>query len=356
MKKSKLHLLRQYAGDLSGLYGMQDYTFNEGRAKGLRAIDMKNGRGLAATLLPDRCLDIPYCSYRGANLSLVLKPGLSAPAYYRAEGTRGFLRQFNGGLLTTCGLMNAGGPCEVNGQTHGLHGDIANTPGAGINKEELVDNDAIILQVSATMREACAFGEHMALHRKIRMETETNTIHICDEVENCGFEDAPLINLYHINFGYPLLDEGARVYFSTADVAPRDTVAQNELDTYHIIDPPTVNRPEACFIHTGGGGAQFGMLYNKTLGLAAIVHYTTDELPLFLQWKCMAAGEYALGLEPSAAGFWGLAYALQHGLIRYLPAGGTQSYHIRIEVLDDAIDADRAKTEAYIARCKEARR
>ena len=127
MKKSGLQALRKVAGDLSGLYGMQDFTYNEGKAKGMRAIRLDNELGLSATLLADRCLDIPYFSYKGINIGLVLKPGLSEPRFFEEKGARGFLKQFNGGLLTTCGLRNAGAAGELDGIENGLGGMIVLT-------------------------------------------------------------------------------------------------------------------------------------------------------------------------------------------------------------------------------------
>jgi len=336
MKKSELQNLRRYAGDLSGLYGMLDFTFNEGNAKGMRAIQLSNGKGLSAVLLPDRCLDIPFCNYKGVNLGLVLNQGLCAPGLFSDDDGRGFNRQFYGGLLTTCGLFNAGPPCEDDGRMHAMHGRIHNIPGENINKEEITDGDDIVLQVSAEMREASLFGEHVVLMRQIKMETESNRLIITDTVENRGFEPVPLCILYHFNFGYPLLDSGAKLHFSTTDVEPRNETAAAGLSKYNLIEEPEMGRPEECFIHTGGTGMQFGMLHNEKLGMAVAVHYNIDELPLFCQWKNMMSGDYALGLEPSAAGFYGLKNAREKGLVRFLESGKSQSYEVCIEVIDDS--------------------
>ena len=348
MLKSKQSELRMVAGDLSGLYGMRDFTYNEGKAKGMRAISMENGNGLAATLLADRCLDIPFLSYKGINLGLVTKTGLSGPQHFVEDEKKGFLRQFNGGLLTTCGLLNAGVNCEFNGRKYGLHGRIHDIPGVSVNKRELVENDEIILQASAVMREACVFEEFMELRRAVEMQTESNILRITDEVANMGFERTPLVNLYHVNFGYPLVDSGARMYFSTQKAVARDDIAERSFDKYGLVENAEIGRPEECYIHTGGGGAQYGMIHNEALGIAVVVHYDADELPIFCEWKCMMAGDYAVGLEPSAAGFWGLRYAVENGLARYLEPGESANIHIGIEVTDDS-----GKIRDYASKCKE---
>ena len=350
MKRSELQNLRKYAGDLSGIYGMQDITYNEGKAKGMRAIQLKNGQGLEATLLPDRCLDIPYFSYKGINLGLVTKVGLSAPTYFTEDGVRGFLKQFNAGLLTTCGLTYSGAPSEIDGREYGLHGVIGNTPCTSVNKEEVYEDDAISLQVSGDVQEACVFSEYVAMHRKMKMETESNIFHIIDTIENRDFEPVPLMNLYHINFGYPLLDASCRVYFSTEKVEPRDEIALQGMSRYSFIEEPEIAKDEECYIHTGGKGSQFAMVHNPKLGIAAVVHYDIDDLPLFNEWKCMKSGDYALGLEPSAAGFWGLKYAKEHNLPQYLQSGETKAYHIRIEILDDS-----KAIQSYVSKCKESK-
>ena len=60
MKRSELQNLRKYAGDLSGIYGMQDITYNEGRAKGMRAIPVSythlHRKGSKANNIQDECL------------------------------------------------------------------------------------------------------------------------------------------------------------------------------------------------------------------------------------------------------------------------------------------------------------
>ena len=348
MLKSKLKELRMVAGDLSGLFGMEDYTYNEGKAKGMRAIRMNNGKGLMATLLPDRCLDIPYLSFNGINLGLVTKTGLSGPQYFVEDGKLGFLKQFNGGLLTTCGLLTAGADCEYEGREYGLHGQIHNIPGYNVNKSELVEGDEIILQASAVMREACVFNENLELGRIIEMETEKNAIRITDTVKNLGFNRAPFVNLYHVNFGYPFINDGARMYFSAEKVVPRDEIAEKSFDKYNIVEKAEIGRPEECYIHTGGGGTQFGMILNDNLGIAAIVSYDAGELPIFCEWKCMMAGDYAVGLEPSVAGFWGIRRAIEDGLARFLEPGEEQKIHLCVEILDDS-----AAIAGYASKCKE---
>ena len=128
MKKSEMQTLRQYVGDLDSIFGIKDYTYNDGPARGMRAFDVKNGKGLEMTLAADRGLDIPGLRYKGVNVSFAAKVGLRAPSLYTEDAGRGFLKQFNAGMLTTCGITYAGAACEDGGRKLGLHGNYDNTP------------------------------------------------------------------------------------------------------------------------------------------------------------------------------------------------------------------------------------
>jgi hypothetical protein len=176
----------------------------------------------------------------------------------------------------------------------------------------------------------------MLLKREMTVETERSVLHVRDAVENQGFAEQPLMMVYHINFGYPLLDNGARVYANSKTVVPRDDVAKANFSKYNLIEAPGVGRPEECFFHTRPEGEAFAMLDNPKLGIAAIVRYDAEVLPLMCQWKCMHAGDYALGLEPTTAGVLGRAAAREAGELPTLAPGQTREFNFSIELTDDA--------------------
>lgn len=348
MKSSDKRQLRMVAGDLSGLYGMTDVILNNGRSKGVRAIEMKTDKGLNCMVLADRCLDIPYLSYKGTNLGLVTKVGVSSPNLYTEDDVRGFMKQFNAGLITTCGITYAGQAGEYNGRAYGLHGGIANTPAENVNFFETVENDEIVLNICGDVREACVFEECMYLRRSIKLYTEQNIISIEDTVENCGFTKQPAMNLYHINFGYPLLDKGAKCYFTAPNIEPYNEISKEKMGTYALMESPYPEGPELVYTHTGDTGNGYGMLYNEALNLAVVVHYDADTMPYFNEWKSLVGGDYAIGLEPCISGFRGRAYAEKNGLIKYVEPGERMVFKFSIEVLDDI-----KKIHEYAKKCKE---
>ena len=348
MKRSQAFELRKWCGDPSALCGVRDFVFNDGPARGMRAFDLKNGRGIEMTVLADRGLDIPYLSYKGVNAGLLNKVGVRSPYLYREDDAAGFLKQFYAGLLTTGGLSYAGAPCEEDGRRLGLHGPYDNLPASQARAYEDYEGDDLVLRVCGEVRESEVFGPNLLLRRQLTLDTERDELHIRDVVENQGFDTSPLMMVYHITFGYPLLDEGARTYYSTTEVEPRTEFARQGMHNYDIMEAPGVGREEQCYFHTGHSGKDaFAMLHNEKLGIAAIVRYDSTVLPLLCEWKCMRAGEYALGLEPTSCGVVSRAEVRKNGTLTFLDSGEAREFNVTIELTDDTGRIDDLKARVH---------
>ena len=336
MKKSQEYALRMKCGDPSALCGIKDYVFNDGPARGVRALDLKNGRGIEMTILADRGLDIPYLSYKGYNIGLLNKVGVRSPYLYQEEGAQGFLKQFYAGMLTTCGMSYAGAAGEDEGRQLGLHGPFDNLPAFGVTAWEDYEGDDKVLRVAGKVREAEVFGPNLLMTRRFTLDTERDELHIHDVVENQGFATSPLMLVYHINFGYPILDAGAKTYYSTSEVAPRTDFAAEGMHNFDVMEEPGIGQDEQCYYHTGHGeGEAFAMLHNEKLGIAGIVRYDKAVFPLLCEWKCMRAGEYALGLEPTTSGVVSRAETRANGMLTYIEPGETREFNVTIELTDD---------------------
>ncbi len=72
-----------------------------GKGDGMRILQMKNGKGLMATFVPDRCLDLYRLEYKGINLGFFSPAGYVAPAYYNKDE---FLRSFTAGFSPPAAL------------------------------------------------------------------------------------------------------------------------------------------------------------------------------------------------------------------------------------------------------------
>ena len=348
MRQSELFELRKKCGDPSALCGIKDYVFNDGPARGVRAFDLKNGRGIEMTVLADRGLDIPFLSYKGHNIGLLNKVGIRSPYLFQEDGASGFLKQFYAGMMTTCGLTYAGAAGVDGGRALGLHGPYDNIPAAKVSAWQDCEGDEIVLRVAGEVREAEVFGANMVLTRQLTLDTERDAVHIHDVVENQGFDTQPLMMIYHINFGYPMLDDGAKAYFSTAEVRPRTDFAAEGMHNYDVMEAPGVGRDEQCYYHTGHAeGEAFAMLHNEKLGIAAAVRYDKAVFPLLCEWKCMRAGEYALGLEPTTSGVVNRAEARENGMLTHLEPGEQRTFDVTIELMDDPARIDAFKARAH---------
>jgi hypothetical protein len=83
------------------------------------------------------------------------------------------------------------------------------------------------------------------------------------------------------------------------------------------------------------GEDAFVMIHNEALQLAAIVHFDAAVFPLLCEWKCMRAGDYALGLEPTTSGVNNRSVARENGMLTYLEPGATREYTVSLEFTDD---------------------
>ncbi len=331
----KRQLLR-YIGDCNQLFGIKEYTLSDGKAKGVKAFDVRNGSGLEFTVLADRCLDISSLAFKSLNCSYLSKTGMIAPEYYEASGT-GFLRNFFAGFLTTCGLRNVGNACEVDGEPLSMHGRISNIPGEEICASTDWVDGVPVMTISGKMREARMFGENLVLKRKIICRYGENAISIQNCVENLGFTREPLMLLFHFNLGYPLLDEEAMLVTPTGTLLPRDAEASKGSSSYHHMQPPTPSYREQVFYHNllaDNNGDTCVALINHRIELGLAISFNKKQLFNFTQWKQMGEGEYVLGMEPCNCYVGGRLDPLNNSVLEYLEPGESKNFDIRVELVN----------------------
>ena len=161
------------------------------------------------------------------------------------------------------------------------------------------------------MREAELFGENLVLKRTITTIWPKKEIRIRDVIENQSFREEPLMLLYHINAGYPLLDEEAEILIPTRKTTPRDADAKRQMENWSTMEAPVDNEPEAVFLHelyAEENGKTEVAVINPKLGLGFSVEFSGKELPYFMEWKSTASGDYVVGLEPANSSVYGRAH------------------------------------------------
>ena len=255
------------------------YTLTEGREKGLDVLDCDNGK-IRFLLNVSKACDIMQLYHEGQNMSFVSKNGFT-------KREISFLKRFEGGMLYTCGLDSVGGR-----DGYELHGTLHNIP-AEIIRAECNENGII---VEAIIRDTALFGKNLVLKRKIFTEISGDSITLEDTLINEGYKAEEYCLLYHINVGYPMLDDGVKVIADVESYTPRTAWAKQNEATMYAMNEAVPNQEEACYFLKLSKPEI--ALVNEKIGKKFTVSYSGDTLPCFVEWKSMASGDYALGLEP----------------------------------------------------------
>lgn len=318
-----------YIGHPSQLCAVEEVRLISGKGDGMRLLQVRNAAGLEFTVAADRCADIYRLIFKGHNMGYFAPNGYVAPAYYDDVGA-GFLKSFTAGFLTTCGLSTAGSGCEDEGEQLPLHGTIGNTPCERIWWTEDEEN----IYIHAHVSEEQVFRNKLYLTRVITCKKWENSFTIADTVENRGHADTPVMLLYHINMGYPLLSENAIVDIPSESVEPRDARAAEDLDTWRKMLPPTPGFEEQCYFHTFAGAGK-ASIYNPDIKKKLTLSFDKDVLDHFTQWKMMGYRDYVLGLEPSNCALSGRAAQRQSGELKYLRPGEKKTYVVKVDLTEE---------------------
>lgn len=330
--------LKPYIGSMQQMAGIRTSTLDDGKGRGLRVADVDNGSGLTFTVQLDRGMDIGKASFNGVPLAYMSPVGYSHPSHFESEGLR-WLRNFTAGLMTGCGLRNIGIPDPgVEGHVDGpmgLHGRLSNTPAEQVAvTEEWVDGQ-YQMHLSGTVRETCFFHENLELKRTLSTALGENSITLTDCVTNRGTTPSPLMLLYHINLGFPLLSETATLSARVKKTTPRDATAAKDIQTWAQCQTPTAGYTEQCFFHdleTDDDGMARMSLRNPDSAIALDVAYRKAELPFFTQWKMMGEQEYVLGLEPGNAHPDGQTQAKKNNTLRIIEPDETIEHKVVLSV------------------------
>lgn len=329
-------------GHPTQLYRVEESRLVGGKGDGMRLLNLHSGSGLQVTLLPDRCLDPARVEYKGYNLGFFSPCGYVAPEHYDKDD---FLRSFTAGFMTTCGLKNAGSPSIDEGEECVTHGRISNTPCENLTYQADYTNDEGKITVSGTMNEAIIFNEKLQLHREITMQG--NTIEFHDTVTNLGGETQPLMVLYHVNMGYPLLDSCLEMMVPACATRARDPRAQEGIDQWNVIPEPEAGFAEQCYYHdiAQADGEKAVAVYNPQIGVGMKMEYSADTLDSFTEWKMCGVRDYVLGLEPSNCHVEGRDKMRRDGRLHFIDPFETVKYTLRFTIFEGEEHAASVRNE-----------
>jgi hypothetical protein len=321
-----------------------------GGGQSVRAAFFDTGSGLRFTVALDRGGDIVDAAYDEFGLAYLTPNGLLPPSPAYMAGNE-WLVGWAGGLVTTCGPHYIGGARVEDGTQTSLHGRYSQQ----VAMIETLRNpdpwrDRPDMELGLIVRDARIFGPSFEIRRTIRCTLGEPVIAIEDEVTNRGETRAAHHWLYHCNFGYPLLDRGARfIYRGPSEywmippppgediVQPLSAAAMNRLKRV----------PEPLAEHAGcverglivevpgdlAGVARIGVI-NPALKLGVEISYSAKALPRVANWQHFGPrGCYASALEMFSGSLLGSARD-RHSLAKqFLEPGESRTYRVEMRVV-----------------------
>ena len=257
-------------------------TITDGVSQGLKIIDCDNGK-IRFILNESKALDIMQLYHEGQNVSFVSQNG------FKAQNDP-FPSRFEGGMLYTCGLDSLG-----DREGFETHGSFHLQP-AEVFRAECNENGIVI---EAYIHSPSIVNTNLRVHRKISCSIGAETISVEDTLENLGYGDQEYCLLYHVNVGYPLLDDGAEIVADVVNAEPRTALAGERIKERAIMTNPVPLDDEVCyFLQLASPEVS---IVNKNLGKKFTLIYSKDTLPKFVQWKNLHSGCYVIGLEPATS-------------------------------------------------------
>ena len=339
--------LARRAGDIGAAGGVRAVVLDDGAERGIRVLEFRTGGGLAFDVLVDRAMDLGTAEFRGNGFGWRSATGFRHPGLheYSDEGGLSMLRSFSG-LLLTAGLDHTLFTAEVDAAQYryphrstvwnGLHGRVANIPArlSGYGERWIAD-DRCVLWAEGEVRQAAIFGEHLRLTRRIEADLGGTEIRLIDRVRNAGFDPTPHMYLYHVNVGWPFLDEGARYELPVERTLwQSDSVAEQGVSNAEM-PAPQKGFVEQVYEHElkpDAAGKVRPRLVNERLGVFFELEYDSAQFPAFFQWLHLREGAYAVGFEPSTHHVQGEPTAREDGSMTFLEPGEERRYETTFRV------------------------
>lgn len=331
-----------YVGNTAQLGGIETSVLDNGAGRGSRIAWINTGSGLRYKLVLDRAMDIADAFFNQHSLAWISHVGITPPQPFSDKGID-WLRTFTGGLLTTCGLTHVGGPESDRYGERGLHGEISNIPA---EIESIIQPNPrtgkLDMSITGHMKQTRVFGPSLELKRTISGTLGQPVIRIHDEVVNQANTPAPHMLLYHFNFGWPLVEEGADIIWQ-GTWQPRFpgqsykifTDSNNFRKCPAPLDDHAGFGEEVAFIDPtpdAEGWCTAG-LSNPRISLALMLRFRKDQLPHLTNWQHWGKGEYVTGLEPGTHPPIGQALARERNELVYLAPGESRSYDLEIKLI-----------------------
>ncbi len=235
------------------------------------------------------------------------------PAFINLESRGGtaWLDGFNEWLVR-CGIEWFGPPCsdthhigkgEVPATKLTLHGKIANIPASEL-EIEVQTRPPFRVTLRGAVYEMMHYGPKYALATEISFIPGKAGFRVEDRINNFGGQTQEFGLLYHVNFGPPILEPGARMVAPVEWVSPRDEPSVKAgIKQFDQYGGPVAGSSETAYLmklYADRSGVTEAMLRNKVGDRGCSMRYDTGSLPWFTLWKGQHEERdgYVTGLEP----------------------------------------------------------
>ncbi len=334
-------MTNKYISNHHQIGGIETSILDNGIGRGNRIAWINSGSGLRFKVNFDRGMDIGEAFYNQHCLTWLSHGGIPAPQTLSDIGTN-WLRTFGGGLLTTCGLQHVGGPESDEFGERGIHGNISNLPA---QIESIIQPDPsrgkMEMSITGVIKESKIFGSNLELRRTISLTLGESEIRIHDEVINKGNAIAPIMVLYHINFGYPLAQEGTQIFWEGqwkprfGGEYPKIFKEGNDFKTCPTpLESHSEGGEEVALINPipdKNDKCQCG-LFNPKLNLKIEIEFYKSQLPYLSNWQHFGKGEYVTGLEPGTNWPIGQKQARENQELLFLEPQATKNFEITLKI------------------------
>jgi hypothetical protein len=231
-----------------------------------------------------------------------------------------------------------------------LHGRFSNTPAAvlAITNPDPARGQ-LDMSLELLIRDSRMYGPTYEIRRTIACTLGSPVIRLCDEVTNTA-DDAYAHNwLYHVNLGYPLIDEGTQLIYAGKGSSWQPEGVKRTAEDYAAlktitgnIDSHTRSTSNVVLIDdlkTGDDGRVHIGAINPARNLGFELAYPADELPRLGNWQHLGPrGTYVCGLEPYYGSLLGKNDDPHPAAATWLKPGESRTYNVEMNVLAEKIE------------------
>jgi Domain of unknown function (DUF4432) len=355
---ARSELLRR-VGNLAQVGGVELLSHEQGYARGSRFLDFRTGSGFRFSVNVDRGMDPGYAEFNGASLAWLPPKIFPAPSFWENDD-HAWVRFILGGLCNTAGLVTIGNPQTVDvshfkfhsrhEDRYGTHDRVAILPASHFNFGERWDGERCFLWAEGSVRQEITYGENLLLTRRYEGELGTSSFTLRDVVRNDGFYPTPHQLLYHFNIGYPVVDDGAELIASVTGDVP-GSIFEDETgpsERYRRFSAPEKEFFAEGYeipMAIGADGRVGAAVVNRGFkgldgGIGVFLRYDPSTLPVYLEWRMMGEGLYAVGMEPSTNGFQTIPELIEAGYPIMVAPGEERVYELEFGVLAGGAEID----------------